>query len=669
MRPTRLSGDGAPAIPHPAALLSGRTAPSALLPATWAVLGWLALALPAALLGLAASRPPVAQHALLTLAPAAAAAGCLWARGTAPPTLRPTWLLLALAGAAVALRELITVTELVLRAGPAPAMPNLVFFLVVGAHLSIGAGAVMAIPTLRSRALAGGLLLDSALVAVAAGLFMLQLAVQHGTGVPLLPLLRVLGSQLATAFSLFAIGLVLVWGDPALPRTPIVGLVTAALAFGLGNTLLVLGLVPPGMGARLDPVWITGWMALAFAGLTARALRDAPPDRAPGHLAAVVGGVLIPAGSLYVAALGLSSVLAPYLGAEIGLALWFLAAPLAVRVGQGLRAEVRRKAQGRELVQTRALVELNRALAAALELQPTLELVTRWARKLTDARTAAITLLSDDGNSLEVRAVSGLPPGAIGIVLPVEESFCGAVVRDRHPRVVHDWKRLGSAHPREIPLFAEESGAAAPLLFRERALGVLIVGGCDHPFDREQIAMLASMADSAAVAIENARLFEEVRGLALTDPLTGLANRRALEHELAREFAAAHRGRQLVIVMLDIDGFKRYNDTRGHLAGDDALRALGAVLLHETRAMNQAARYGGDEFVVLLAETDLHGAEVFAERMRWRFRNVLAATGGGLDLTYGIAEFDPSMSSPAELLSLADQALYRGKARGAPVSD
>jgi len=660
-----MSGGGAAALPHPALLRSGQGGPSALVPGLLVALGWLALALPALLIAGRARPAVLAPHVLLTLAPAAAAAACLWTRRTAPASLRGAWLLFASAGLAVAARELVAIAELVAGTGATPVAASAAYVLLIAAHGSIAAGAALAIPALRSGRLTGGLLLDAGLVATAGGLFALQLAIGHGSGVPVLPLLRVLGSQLATAASLFAIGLLLVWRDAGLPRLATLGLVSTALAFGVGNTLLTLGLASPQPGTRLDLLWLTGWMALAFAAVAARALREAPPQRAPGALAGIIGGVLIPAGALYVAAMGLSSILAPYLGAEIGLALWFLAAPLAVRVGQGLRAEVRQKAQGRELEQTRALVELNRSLAAALELEPTLELVTRWARKLTDARSAGIELLSEDGAALELRAVTGLPPGAVGLVLPVDESFTGAVVRDRHPRVVHDWKRLGMAHPLEIPLFGDESGAAAPLLFRERVLGVLVVSGCSHPFDHDQIAMLASLADSAAVAIENARLFEEVRGLALTDPLTGLANRRALEHSLVREFAGAHRGRSLVAVMFDIDGFKRYNDTRGHLAGDEALRALGAVLLHETRAMNLAARYGGDEFVVLLSETDLRGAELFAERMRWRFRNALAESGGGLDLTYGCAEFEAAMATPAELIAAADRALYRAKARSA----
>ncbi len=660
-----VSHNGPPAIARPAERLFGHTE-AVLLPALGVGLAWLALALVSLAISVRAPTSVLGPHLLLTLAPAAAGAACFWSWRGAAPSLRPTWFLFGLAGLGVAARELAAMLRLATGAVPSSASSGLSYTLLIGAHLAIAVGAALAIPALRSRRLAGGLLLDAALVAIAGGLFALQLAVEHGRGVPIGQLLLVLGTQLATAGSLFAIGLLLVWRDPALPRLPTLGLVTTATAFGVGNTAVTLGLAgSPGM--YLDVIWITGWLGLAFAGVTARALREGLPEPAPGRLAGVIGGVLIPAGSLYVAAMGLSSVLAPYLGGEIGLALWFLTAPLAVRVGQGVRTEVRRKAQGRELVQTRALVELNRALATALELEPTLQLVAGWARKLTDARAAAIQLLSDDGSALELRAVTGLSSDALGLVLPVMDSLTGAVVRDGKPRVVHDCARLGSAHPQEIQLFGSDAAAAAPLIFRGRALGVLVVAGCGHPFDHDEMAMLASMADSAAVAIENARLFEEVRGLSLTDPLTGLSNRRALELVLVREFAAARRGRRLVVVMLDVDGFKRFNDTRGHLAGDEALRTLGSVLLNETRAMNQAARYGGDEFVVVLTETDLRGAEIFAERMRWRFRDAMAASGGGLDLTCGLAGFDPEMTAPADLIAAADRALYRAKARsGSP---
>ncbi|HEX9106586.1 MAG TPA: sensor domain-containing diguanylate cyclase, partial [Longimicrobiales bacterium] len=546
----------------------GATRRALLRAGAWVAAGWLLATLLSFFAVPRAPVPPIAANLLLTLVPAAAAVACLLAGRTQALPLRAVWRAFTWAAAAVALRQLIGIATL-LGGGAGPVFALISYALLLVAHGSIAAGAALAIPSLRSRAVAGGLLLDLALVVTAGSLFALQLTVEHGAGMPVLPVLRVVGSQLATGASMFTVGLLLVWRAAELPLLPVLGLVVTALSFGLGNSMLVMKIAATGTGTPMDVLWITGWAGLAFAGLSARAMNNALPGPPPGRVAAVIGGVLIPAGALYVAAIGLAAGLAPYVGGEIGLALWFLAAPLAVRVGQGLRSEAHRKAQGRELEQTRALVELNRALSAAVELEPTLELVTRWARKLTDARAASIQLLSDEQDSLEVVAVTGLPPSAVGLVLPVPESFTGAVVRDRHPRVVGDWKRVGAAHPRELQLFGEDAGAAAPLLFRGRALGVLVVAGCERPFDHEQIAMLTAMADSAAVAIENARLFEEVKALSLTDPLTGLVNRRGLERDLAREFAAARRGRRMTAVMFDIDGFKRFNDTNGHLAGDE----------------------------------------------------------------------------------------------------
>jgi len=657
---------GAPPLPGGAFRMvwpqSGPSRRSLLRAGAWIAPGWLVATLLSLFAVPRAPAPAIATNLLLTLVPVGAAAACLLAGRTLPKPLRGVWRAFAWAAALAAVRQLIGIAAL-LGGGVGPVFSFLSYALLILAHGCIVAGAVLAIPPLRTRAVAGGLLLDLGLVLTAGGLFALQLTVQRGAGMPVLPILRVVGAQLATGASMFTVGLLLVWRTPEMPLLPVLGVVVTAVSFGLGNSMLTMGVATTGTGSPLDVLWITGWAGLAFAGLSARALGEVLPGRPPGRVAAAIGGVLIPAGALYVAAIGVSAGLAPYVGGELGLALWFLAAPLAVRVGQGLRSEAHRKAQGRELEQTRALVELARALSAAVELAPTLELVTRWARQLTDARAASIQLLSHDEQSLEVLAITGLAPAALGLVLPVKESFTGAVVRDRHPRVVHDWKRVGAAHPLELQLFGEDAGAAAPLLFRGRALGVLVVAGCERPFDHEQIAMLTSMADSAAVAIENARLFEEVRALSLTDPLTGLANRRGLQRDLAREFAAARRGRRMTAVMFDIDGFKRFNDTHGHLAGDEALRVLGEVLGTETRAMNLAARYGGDEFVVLMSDSDADGAWHFAERMRQSFRSAMLSRGEALDLTFGIAEYSPEMSAPADLLGAADRALYRNKAR------
>jgi diguanylate cyclase (GGDEF)-like protein len=186
----------------------------------------------------------------------------------------------------------------------------------------------------------------------------------------------------------------------------------------------------------------------------------------------------------------------------------------------------------------------------------------------------------------------------------------------------------------------------------------------EQPFDRAGLELLGALADQAAVAIENARLFQQVNVLSKTDPLTGLANRRQLEHDLAREFAAAVRGRKLYAVMFDLNDFKDYNDRYGHLAGDEALRLFGEVLAIETRTMNFSARYGGDEFCALLADTDEEGARIFSLRVKRHYaRRAVTLGRRPIGVSAGFAQFVPEMKRPEDLLAAADQALYRSKAK------
>ncbi|HEX9886413.1 MAG TPA: diguanylate cyclase, partial [Longimicrobiales bacterium] len=155
----------------------------------------------------------------------------------------------------------------------------------------------------------------------------------------------------------------------------------------------------------------------------------------------------------------------------------------------------------------------------------------------------------------------------------------------------------------------------------------------------------------------------EVEDLALTDLLTHLPNRRHARVFLDNEFAAAARGRLLSVVLFDLDRFKQFNDRYGHPAGDEALQAFAEVLAHTTRRSNLSARFGGEEFVSILAGSDGEGAVVFAERVR----SGLQARHLGddpLTVSAGVACHQPAMSSPDELLAAADEALYEAKDAG-----
>jgi diguanylate cyclase (GGDEF)-like protein len=154
----------------------------------------------------------------------------------------------------------------------------------------------------------------------------------------------------------------------------------------------------------------------------------------------------------------------------------------------------------------------------------------------------------------------------------------------------------------------------------------------------------------------------DLQALTLTDPLTGLPNRRHLELYLEREVEAARRGRKLVLIMIDLDNFKACNDTFGHVVGDKALIAVGQILSAANRAMNMVARYGGDEFVAVLSESDISGAELYVKRVMERMASNTDLIEYGITISVGIAEFDErSSGSMGDLIQAADMNMYAKK--------
>ncbi|HZR93265.1 MAG TPA: GGDEF domain-containing protein [Gaiellaceae bacterium] len=188
-------------------------------------------------------------------------------------------------------------------------------------------------------------------------------------------------------------------------------------------------------------------------------------------------------------------------------------------------------------------------------------------------------------------------------------------------------------------------------------------------FDGERRRRARHLAPRAAAALEHARLDAVARAEAATDPLTGLANRRRFMAELESELARAARyERPLALILIDLDDFEAVNDRFGHAAGDGALRRLGELLRAGTREADVPARLGGEEFAVLLPESDLEGAIDVAERLRRRFGDVEVDVPDGsgplaLTASLGVAAAPPYVAS-GELLDLAGRALYEAKALG-----
>jgi len=187
-------------------------------------------------------------------------------------------------------------------------------------------------------------------------------------------------------------------------------------------------------------------------------------------------------------------------------------------------------------------------------------------------------------------------------------------------------------------------------------------------FDARTRTLAKSLAAQAAIALENARLHSIVQRQAITDELTELANRRRFTETLDTELRRAERfGAPLGLVFADLDDFKRINDRHGHQVGDQVLRAFADCLRKRVRMIDVAARLGGEEFAVLLVETDLAGAHALAESLRDAAAGLEVPVAGGDPITvtasFGVASY-PEARTPEELLAAADAGLYRAKREG-----
>lgn len=190
----------------------------------------------------------------------------------------------------------------------------------------------------------------------------------------------------------------------------------------------------------------------------------------------------------------------------------------------------------------------------------------------------------------------------------------------------------------------------------------------DEPFSESETFLLEYLLSGLVYPLRNAILYRHATTAAVSDPLTGVYNRAMLETTLTREVGLARRHKNpLSIIMMDIDHFKSINDSHGHLAGDEVIKALVACAAGRIRATDILARYGGDEFVVILSNTDLDGALILAERMRTAVQDIDYVTPTGVGLAFsvsmGVAKFVASQSAD-ELLQAADKALYGAKRGG-----
>ena len=338
------------------------------------------------------------------------------------------------------------------------------------------------------------------------------------------------------------------------------------------------------------------------------------------------------------------------------------------------------------------------SMPKATSLQLTLGVTTKLARLLQEQAEREIALnriATAIRNSLDLNSLLRTAANEVGRALNANccavqiegelvgntktESFLssGSIATDEKEDELKQDIELAKTNLREAPKpwvidgdAAHDNGdcaqAAVPLLYKGSYVGLLLIqGDSSRIWADNELLLLHTVADQLTVAVNQAHLFAQLQVQALSDGLTGCYNRRAFEMQLERDLHLATRMRQpLSLIMLDADNFKKINDLSGHDTGDSALQIMAESLRAELRAVDSAARFGGDEFAVILPQADLEGAMIVAERLRKRMAETEIPGYGFMSASFGLATFPLHASSRDTLVVAADRALYHSKTGG-----
>ncbi|TQF09007.1 diguanylate cyclase [Myxococcus llanfairpwllgwyngyllgogerychwyrndrobwllllantysiliogogogochensis] len=319
------------------------------------------------------------------------------------------------------------------------------------------------------------------------------------------------------------------------------------------------------------------------------------------------------------------------------------------------------------------LFDVTRSLNATLELDELLEAVTRLVVERLQIPEFSIMLVSPEG-ALEVKQAWPEGRSSEGLTFSVGEGACGRAAQTHKAVYLPDVADHSSIFARRgLVTDAMLTGAllAVPMVHAGTLMGVV---NFQRPliasFSAGEIELLTAVADIAAAAVKNAQLHAETVKLTMTDPLTGVPNRRHLFQRMELELARAQRfGTSLALLMVDVDHFKRLNDLAGHRAGDETLRRVCDILRSRVRKVDTLARYGGEEFVILLPQATKQDAVDVAEKLRRAVAETIVLNqpglpGGHVTVSVGVSHFPSDANTQEGLVDSADAALYCSKRTG-----
>lgn len=463
------------------------------------------------------------------------------------------------------------------------------------------------------------------------------------------------------------------WGSPLeQPRRAfailVAGVALNALAFTLSLPVFLWGRFQA--GTPLDLLWMLGMLAIGAAAGTWIEDWKTAPIRLFSRDVIELSRLALPALTAVLAAALVVVANVSDAGVELFVdsAVAATMVLLALRAGLALYTNWRlSETERRRAVQFEALYEVGLAAAGERSLDELAKLVVEQATQLSRTHGAMLAL-AEPGNGFIIRALR--PSPQLGLRDSVDEPLAGislAAVETRDVVIAPKY----AEHPMSTkPLHATIASAiVVPLIAHGELVGTLAMySATPRRFSSDTQRLVRLYAAQAAIAIANARLLAETHRLARDDDLTSVLNRRSLMERLDGEMAeAARHGDIFAVALCDVDGLKSVNDTAGHLAGNEVLTKVAHIMRDSVRAEDVVARFGGDEFVLLLPRTGLLPAQALVSRIESRLREETYHWAGRdhplPSVSFGIAWFPEDGRTDDALLAVADERMYEDKAR------
>jgi diguanylate cyclase (GGDEF)-like protein len=311
-----------------------------------------------------------------------------------------------------------------------------------------------------------------------------------------------------------------------------------------------------------------------------------------------------------------------------------------------------------------------KALTSSLDLDSILQTIMEKMAEYFRPDTWSLLMVDEGHDELYFAIAVGDKAEVLkNVRLKMGEGIAGWVAKNGEARVVPDVRTdpFFASRVDEATKWETRSVICVPLRSKLRVLGVIQLVNVDmSQFTDAELFFLQALSDYAAIAIENARWVEKIQELTITDDCTGLYNARHLYKTLEAEvYRSARFGYEFSVLFLDLDHFKKVNDTHGHLIGSKLLAEIGYSIKSHLRLIDYAFRYGGDEFVVLLPQTGKESALVVARRIRDVFRSALFCREENLNLnvraSMGVATYPEDAKSAHEIIRQADEMMYMVK--------